>query len=587
VRERRKKREMQGSGEGASVVAASLKKQGVTTVFGIVGVPVIEVGAAMQAEGLTFIGCRNEQAASYAAGTMGYLTGIPGVCLVVSGPGVVHALAGLANAQENACFPMIVIGGSSDQALNSRGAFQEANQVEMARPHTKWAAQIDSLEKVPFYVEKAMRIASYGRPGAVYLDLPGNFVNTPPNESEMVYPPRYLPPPASLADPTEVSKAVQVLKNAKQPLVIIGKGCGFGDGAAEIKQLVESLNLPFLATPMGKGTLPDDHPNSVAPARSTVLKSAETVVLCCARLNWILHFGLPPRFHRDVKIIQIDISPEAFGENVPPAASLCGSVKQVLGQLNAEVSRSNLNALDRKSNPWWKTLDEKVSKNRQISLDLMKDQSLPMNYYVAFNEIQSLLGKSHRDAVIVTEGANTLDIGRTILENYLPKHRIDAGTYGTMGIGPGSALAAALVYPGKPVLCIEGDSAIGFSIGELETACRYKLSNITFVVINNSGIGVGLPISGDSREELLQGVPVTSLMGEAHYETAIEAFGGKGFYCTKPSEIQPALKAAIAHDMPCLVNIIINPFAGRKKQEFTWLTRDDGTEKKSKSKSKL
>ncbi|GBG28321.1 2-hydroxyacyl-CoA lyase 1 [Hondaea fermentalgiana] len=563
-----------GAGLGAKVIAQALKDQGVEYVFGIVGVPVIELGGAIQEAGIHFIGCRNEQAAAYAAGAIGYMTGTPGVCVVVSGPGVVHALAGLANAQEN-CWPMIVIGGASDQMLNSRGAFQESPQVEFARPYVKYAAQFDSLERVPFYVEKAIRMATYGRPGAVYLDLPGNFVNKAPNEKLLERVPRALPPPISLADPAQIRKACDLLRSAERPLVIVGKGCAYGNGGKQAQRLVETLNLPYLPTPMGKGCIPDDHPNSIAPGRSTALKSADVVVLCGARLNWILHFGLPPRFRKDVKIIQIDVCPEVFGDNVPPAATLCGQASAVLEQLSDAVEKEKV-APRKRDDEWWKLLDAKVSKNRNANLELASDRSTPMNYYVVFSEIQSFLENGYKDAIISTEGANTLDIGRTILENYLPKHRLDAGTYGTMGVGLGFALAAAVLYPKKQILCIEGDSAFGFSGMEVETACRYNLNNITFIVVNNSGIGVGVPHSGETPEERAKGgVPVTSLSAkdQAHYENVITGFGGKGFYVESPDDIQPALREAVAHPRPCLINIIIDPFSGRKKQEFGWLSR--------------
>mmetsp|Transcript_11798 Transcript_11798/g.19224 ORF Transcript_11798/g.19224 Transcript_11798/m.19224 type:complete len:578 (+) Transcript_11798:85-1818(+) len=561
---------------GSRVVARSLKDQGIKYVFGIVGLPVIEVGDACMKEGLQFIGCRNEQAAAYAAGAVGYMTGTPGVCLVVSGPGVVHALAGLANAQEN-CWPMIVIGGASDLPLNSRGAFQESPQVEFARPYVKYAAQFDSLERVPFYVEKAIRASTYGRPGAVYLDLPGNFVNMKPNFDRLKFPAKALPPPVSIADPVEIQRAVQILKTAQSPLIIIGKGAAYGGADGPLRSLVERTNLPFLATPMGKGVVPDDHPNFVGPARSTALKGADVILLCAARLNWILHFGLSPRYREDVKIIQIDVSPEEFGNNVPPAASLCGQIRPVVGQLLEEIRNAGFEKLNKAENRWWDALNTKMRNNRAVTQALVDDRSIPMNYYTCFNEIQELIGGRYRDALIVSEGANTMDIGRTFINNYFPRHRLDAGTYGTMGVGLGFAIAAAIVHPSKQIFCIEGDSAFGFSGMEVETACRYKLKNITFIVINNSGITIGIPIEdGDSAHLMTGGVPATSLTSGSRYEKIIESFGGKGFYVERPEEIQPTLQKAIACDVPTVVNIIISPFSNRKSQEFAWLSREKG-----------
>ncbi|PIO33922.1 hypothetical protein AB205_0166640, partial [Aquarana catesbeiana] len=263
--------------------------------FGIVGVPVIEIAIAAQVAGIKYVGMRNEQAACYAASAVGYLTGRPAVCLVVSGPGLINTLSGMANSNMN-CWPLIVIGGSSDSNQETMGAFQEFPQVETCRLYSKFSARPSSLEAIPIVIEKAVRTSMYGRPGSCYVDIPGDFVNK--------YPACCLPRPISLADPLEVQKAVAALKKAQNPLIIIGKGAAFSQAENNIRRLVNECGLPFLPTPMGKGVVPDDHPFSVAAARSSALLHADLILLLGARLNWMLHFGLPPRFQPDVKIIQ-------------------------------------------------------------------------------------------------------------------------------------------------------------------------------------------------------------------------------------------------------------------------------------------
>lgn len=195
---------------------------------------------------------RNEQAAAYAAGAVGYLTGRPGCCLVVSGPGaphvrcsergsppsrpgVVHGLAGLANAQSNG-WPMIMIGGANDTNQSGTGAFQEGPQVEWARPFVKYAARPDSIARIPFFVEQAVRSATYGRPGAVYLDLPGDFLQGTAAEEDVVVAPPCPPPPHSLAPAAEVERAAALLRSAERPLVIVGKGCGLARAEAEVRR---------------------------------------------------------------------------------------------------------------------------------------------------------------------------------------------------------------------------------------------------------------------------------------------------------------------------------------------------------------
>uniref|UniRef100_A0A7N5KIK0 2-hydroxyacyl-CoA lyase n=1 Tax=Ailuropoda melanoleuca TaxID=9646 RepID=A0A7N5KIK0_AILME len=502
---------------GAEVIAQALKNQDVAYMFGIVGIPVTEIAIAAQKLGIRYIGMRNEQAACYAASAIGYLTGRPAVCLVVSGPGLVHALGGMANANMN-CWPLLVIGGSSERRQETMGAFQEFPQ--------------------------AVRSSIYGRPGPCYIDIPADFVNFQVNVSSVKYVECCMPPPVSMAETSAVYTAASVIRNAKQPLLIIGKGAAYAHAEDALRKLVEQCKLPFLPTPMGKGVIPDNHPNCVGAARSRALQFADVIVLFGARLNWILHFGLPPRYQPDVKFIQVDICAEELGNNVKPAVTLLGDINAVTKQ------------------------------------ELASQKSLPMNYYTVFYHVQEQLP---RDCFVVSEGANTMDIGRTVIQNYLPRHRLDAGTFGTMGIGLGFAIAAAVVAKdrnsGQRVICVEGDSAFGFSGMEVETICRYNLP-IVLLVVNNNGIYQGF--DADSWKEMLKFgdavavAPPVCLLPNSHYEQVMMAFGGKGYFVQTPEELQKSLKQSLADTTkPSLINVMIEPQAMRKAQDFHWLTRSN------------
>jgi 2-hydroxyacyl-CoA lyase 1 len=545
---------------GSTIIARSLKQQGVDYMFGVVGFPVFGIASAAQREGIAYYGFRNEQSASYAAGAVGYLTGRPGACLCVSGPGMVHGIAGLANAWSNA-WPMILLGGANDAYQNGQGAFQEAPQVEAARPFSKYAARPDRADRVPFYIEQAVRTSIYGRPGAVYLDLPNDIISAELPEEQVRFPARCPEPPRSQADPTEVERALAALRSAKRPLVIVGKGAAYARAEDEVRAFLAATGLPFLPTPMGKGVVPDDHPNSVAPARSHALREADLIVLIGARLNWILHFGLAPRFADDVKVVQIDIEPEEIGSNVPTEAALVGDARQITAQLNAALEAEPWSYSA--DTPWWRALRDKVAENRAAVEQMENDDSVPMGYYRVLREIREQLPSN---TIIVSEGATTMDIGRTVLPNQEPRRRLDAGSFGTMGVGLGFAIAAAVVHPEKKVVAVEGDSAFGFSGMEVEVACRYELP-ITFIVVNNNGIGGGPSKLDRSR------IPPSVYTPNARYERVIEAFGGRGMYATTPGELQSALKDALADPRPNLVNVMIDPRAQRKPQPFNWLTR--------------
>ena len=546
--------------DGATLMARSLKAQGVDYMFGIVGFPVPGIAAAAQKEGISYIGMRNEQSASYAAQAASYLTGRTQACLVVSGPGVIHAFAGLANAREN-CWPMILIGGASPTYQNGMGAFQEERQTELAAPYCKYAQEIDRAERIPYYVEQAIRTSLNGRPGPVYLNFPDDVIRAEAEEENVVQAAPFAPPTRPLADPGNVERALDALESAENPLVIVGKGMAWARAEDEVRDFIERTQLPFLASPMGKGVMSDDHPLSVGAARSTALKEADVVFLMGARLNWIMHFGLPPRFKPGVRIVQLDIEQEEIGRNVPAEVALVGDGKAVMGQLNQALS--NRQWFYPAETAWRGTLKEKAQANAEAVRPMIEDESSPMNYYRAYRDIVEWLPD---DAIIIGEGANTMDIGRTQMPNRAPRHRLDAGTYGTMGIGLGFAVAAAVTRPDQPVVSVQGDSAFGFSGMEMETMIRYGLP-VKLIVLNNGGIGGGV---GPLKEG--QTVPPGVLTYGARYEGMMEALGGKGFYVEDPADLRAALDEAMAFDGPALVNVPLHPKAGRKPQQFGWLT---------------
>lgn len=559
--------------EGFTVLAKALADQGVQYMFGIVGIPVIEVAVAAQQVGIKYIGMRNEQAACYAAQAIGYLTRRPGVCLAVSGPGVLHTLGGLANAQSN-CWPVLVIGGASDEDQDGMGAFQECPQVEMCRPYCKYSARPPSIELIPYHVAKAIKSTTHGRPGAAYLDFPGNLLSRSVDESLVQPFPRCPSPPTSLASPQAISEAVSLLAGANRPLVVVGKGAAYGEAEEQVNRFIEKSGFPFLPTPMGKGVLPDNHPQCVAPARSRALQQADVVLLLGARLNWILHFGCPPRYAHNVKFIQVDVCAEEFHNSVQGSVCLLGDVKEICGQL----VKATPGFLHPSHSSWWDSLREKMQTNSAINNKMALDTSVPLNYYAVFHHLHQLLPE---DCVIVSEGANTMDIGRTMLLNKYPRHRLDAGTFGTMGVGLGYAIAAALWArdhaPGKRIVCVEGDSAFGFSGMELETIYRYKLP-IIMIIVNNNGIYGGLTeeLFSDIREgtDPTISTPPNSLLPQAHYERMAAVFGDVGHFCTTIPQLEKAVTQALSdNSKPSLINVMINPMAQRKTQEFDWLTR--------------
>uniref|UniRef100_A0A1A9W0X6 2-hydroxyacyl-CoA lyase n=1 Tax=Glossina brevipalpis TaxID=37001 RepID=A0A1A9W0X6_9MUSC len=556
------------------IICEALKQQGIEYVFGIVGIPVVDLAIAFQSAGLKYIGMRNEQAACYAAQAIGYLTGKPGVCLVVSGPGLLHVTGGMANAQLN-CWPLLVLGGSTNEDHEGIGGFQESPQVELSRPYCKYSARPPTAALIPLHIEKAIRYATYGRPGVAYLDFPGNLLQATAKTESIYKTLPYTPPPLIYPVHDEIIRAAQLLRSAQRPLIIIGKGAAYGKAENILRHFIENTNFPFLPTPMGKGVVSDTAIQCVSSARTLALQKADVILLLGARLNWILHFGRPPRYSKDVKFIQVDIYAEELNNSVKAAVAIQADIKPFTEQLFEEMNAVNFHFDD--DRPWWQQLKQKCQQNREILLSLALNSATPLNYYTVFYHLYQLIPK---DAIIISEGANTMDIGRSVLLNCLPRHRLDAGTFGTMGVGLGFAIAAAFYCryqcPNKRVICVEGDSAFGFSGMELETMVRYKLP-IIVVIVNNNGIYSGfdqetfdaLRSDGDLSQVTLP----SALSVEVRYERMMEMFDMKGYFCKTIPELQEAIKESLQLiDKPTIINVAIDPTSERKPQSFNWLT---------------
>lgn len=556
---------------GAKLIAKSLKKLGVKAVFGIVGIPIVEVGDALIEEGVRFIAFRNEQAASYAASAYGYLTGKPGVLLVVGGPGVIHAMAGIINSNANR-WPLLVLAGSSSFNDITKGGFQELDQLSLLTPHTKFSAKPLSFDQFPGLLFKAYKTSFFGVPGTTYLDLPADLVEgelSKDEESTLLSQlkeitgrdiPKFVPPSGQL------QQIATVLKNAKSPLVIVGKGSAYSDASSIITQFVQTHNFPFLPTPMGKGVVPDDSELNVSSARSKALKNADVILLLGARLNWILHFGEAPRFKEDAIFIQVDQSPEEVGNNSPQSLSygLVGDIPLVVEELN-ELLGSNFKApaiID--------DIKQTIEKNNKSLEAKENTKNDLMTYNNVYKVLRELLQPIEKDTILISEGANTMDVARVSFPQNYPRQRIDAGTNATMGVGLGYAIAAKVSNPDKNVVAIEGDSAFGFSGLEIETAVRAHLPMI-IVVMNNSGIYKGIDAKRFSYEEYDK-LPSTALSKETRYDLLAQSLGAQGILVKNEQEVHKGFVQALDNlkrGETTILNVIISPGV-QKKVGFGW-----------------
>ena len=556
--------------DGFHLLLDALKLNGITNLYGLPGIPITDLTRMAQAEGMRMISFRHEANAGNAASVAGFMTGKPGICLTVSAPGFLNGLVSLANATTN-CWPMILISGSSEREIVdlAQGDYEEMDQLAIAKPLCKAAFRVLNAEDIGVGVARAIRAAVSGRPGGVYLDLPAKLFSQTMEAAagkasliEVVDPaPRQIPAPEA------VKRALDLLKSAKKPLILLGKGAAYAQADADIKALVEKTGIPYLPMSMAKGILPDTHAQSAAAARSYVLPEADVVLLIGARLNWLLSHGKGKTWggkdHKDwggQKFIQIDIASTEFDSNVRIDAPLAGDIGSCVASLLAGIGSN----WTKPSAEWLNAINERKTKNIGKMAETLAKDPKPMNFHSALNVVRDIF-KDHPDTMLVNEGANALDFTRSIVDMYKPRKRLDVGTWGVMGVGMGFAVAAA-VESNERVIAVCGDSAFGFSGMEVETICRYNLP-VCVVIFNNNGVYRGTDKNPSGGAD----VAPTVFVKDARYEQMMEAFGGVGVYATTPAELRKGIEEALKSGKPTLINAIIDETAGTESGRITSL----------------
>jgi oxalyl-CoA decarboxylase len=556
--------------DGFHLVIDALKLNGIDTIFGLPGIPITDFTRKAQAAGMRVISFRHEQSAGYAASIAGYMTQKPGVCLTVSAPGFLNGLTALANATTN-CFPMILISGSSEREVVDlqQGDYEEMDQLAIAKSLCKSAFRVLHAEDIGVGIARAIRAAVSGRPGGVYLDLPAKLF---PQTIDAELGKRSLikvvdPAPRQIPGPDAVQRAIGLLKTAKRPLIILGKGAAYARADADIRALVEKTGIPYVPMSMAKGLLPDTHEQSAAAARSYVLPEADVVMLIGARLNWLLSHGKGKTWGGKTakdwggqKFIQIDISPQEADSNVRIDAPVVGDIGSCVLAMLAVIGSS----WPKPPADWLDAIAERKNKNIGKMAEALAKNPTPMNFHSALNVVRDIV-RANPDAILVNEGANALDFTRSIVDMYKPRKRLDVGTWGVMGIGMGFSVAAAVVS-GEQVIAVEGDSAFGFSGMEVETICRYKLP-VCVVIMNNNGVYRGDEVNPTGAADPSPLVFVK----DARYEKLMEAFGGVGIRVTTPGELREALEEAVRSRNPTLINAVINEGAGTESGRITSL----------------
>jgi len=527
---------------GSELVGMALKRQGVDTFFYIMGGPMMHVELSSMAEGLRGVDVRHEQAGAMAAFAYARLLNRPGICMAASGPATTNLVTGVAHAWAD-CTPVIAFGGASPDASKGRGVFQEIDQLPMFEPCTKWSTRVHSAKRIPELIGRAFSEAMGGKPGPVYIDLPGDILYDEVDENAIDWPEPWDPSKRSrpAGDPAQIKQVIELLKGAKQPVIISGMGIQWSEAAAELQAFVEAAGIPFYTTPQGRGVIPEDHEYCYLTARSTAFREADLIMVIGTRMNYIIGHAAPPRFNADAKIVRVDIDPdEIAGSPRKLDVGIIGDARTVLTQLTEGIKGG---VTPDSYSTWRERLRGRNSSKTAEAEEILSNTSSPIHPLRLCKEVRDFMD---RDAVLCVDGQEILNFGRQAIPTFTAGHRLNSGCFGTMGVGLPFGVGAKVAKPDKQVIVLHGDGSFGLNAMELDTLVRHDLPVLVVISLNGGW-------TADPNKEK----PGRDL-GYTRFDKMAEALGGYGEFVEEPDGIRPALEraaAAVAKGRPALVNV--------------------------------
>ncbi len=532
---------------GGEMVIRILEQEGIREMFTLPGEHVDPILTAADEHGFRIIDTRHEQAAGHMADGWARVTGRPGVAAVTAGPGVTDVVTAVANAYVDA-IPMLVIGGRSAFAEDETMTQQSLPQVEMMRPITKWAYTITRPQRIAEFTAMALRQATTGRPGPVYLDIPLDVITARVEEQKVFFPREYRPKAPPAGQPEAIAKAVGLLAGAERPVIMAGGGVWFAQAADELRELAELAQIPVLTNNKSRGCVPEDTPLGFGDFVTLSAARPDVVLVLGNRLGLFSggrYFSLIPA---DAQVIQVDIEGEEIGRNRDVQLGIVGDCRQVLRQLLDEARRRRWPQRD----AWLETLDRSRRARREAFAQAMASDEPPIHPFRLASDVAGFLDD---DAIIVADGGEAWDWMNSAAVVKRPGHWLSHGYLGCLGVGLSFGMAAKLAFPEKRVLVSTGDGSLGLNLAEFHTAAKHNLP-IVVVVFNDKAWGM---CKHGQEMALGKGKTVATELGLVHYEKAAEGLGACGELVEKPADIVPALERAFRSGKPTCLNVLIDP----------------------------
>lgn len=530
---------------GAELFVSTLKTLGIHDIFTLVGDHLNEVLAVAHAEGLRIIDMRHESGVTHAADAWARIHRRPALALVTGGPGHTNALTGIATANL-ALSPLIAVSGSRASTLAHRGAFQDIDQVGMAAPVTRWAAEVPNAAQIPFYLGRAYQTANSGRRGTIHLTIP---VNVFQEKTEVAS--RTPHSPKSVTARPEVNGVIETLRRAERPVVIAGSGIWWDNASTELREFIEHTSLPLYTITMAKGVVPDNHPLAMGyadPALNSAVQAAfqeaDVVLVLGKRIDYRLALGGPRLFGAETRFIQIDIEPSELGLNRPLEIGVRASVRETLHALLAECKEPW------RPLPWLNRLHELKRAQQQRLDSAASDESLPIHPAAFYRRLRDALP---HDTLFAWDGGDFAHWGRASIPALHAGGWLRLGPLGTIGSALPNGIALKLAHPDRPVAVITGDGSLGFYLAEIDTAVRHKLP-IVIIVGNDAGWG----LERELQAATVAGSPnVACELAPTRYDVITIGFGGDGETIEHLDDVAPAVTRAFASPVPYCLNVKI------------------------------
>jgi acetolactate synthase-1/2/3 large subunit len=523
---------------GGRLVSKALARHGVTHLFTLCGGHIQAIYDGCLDDGIRVVDVRHEQTAGHAADGYARVTGRPGVCAVTAGPGVTDVVTAVANAQR-AGIPMLVIGGAGPRALQDMGSLQDMNHVELMRPITKWSVAVPSTDRIQEYIDSAFRVMQSNVPGPVFLEMPLDLLmnwadDAPPATAPMA-------PPRPAGDPAQIAAAAELLAKSERPMFIVGSQLRWSPRRDALRAFADAVEAPFYLNGMARGGLPYEHPGLMTRSRKFALGTTDCCFVFGTPFDFRLEYGRA--VNPSAKVIQIDLDGNELGKNRRLDVAIDGDSGLVLAQLLDAVK-------EKKTGAWLPMVRAAEEKSRAKMLAEIDSDASPPNPLRVCAELGKRLGKSD---VIIGDGGDFVATAAYVLKLEAPQIWMDPGPLGTLGVGPGYAMAAKLARPDANVVLVYGDGSFGLHALEFEAMVR---QNIPVVAVIGNDAGWTQIRRGQVELYGPERAPATALE-YTRYDKVVEAVGGFGAWVERIEDLGPALDAAFASGKPACVNVKI------------------------------